>query len=74
MIDQQGCILLIDKMNNTAFQIIVEYRTKYSNKIIFSKLVTVYFFYLSNISLEVGESKREPFMIVIWVKNRHIYD
>ena len=44
MIDRQGCILLIYKMNNTAFQIIVEYRTKYSNKIIFSKLVTVYYF------------------------------
>ena len=29
---------------------------------------------LSNISLEVGESKREPFMIGIRVKNRHIYD
>ena len=27
---------------------------------------------LSNISLEVGESKREPFMIGIRVKNRHI--
>ena len=44
MIDRQGCIILIYKMNNTAFQIIVEYRTKYSNKIIFSKLVTVYYF------------------------------
>ena len=44
MIDRQGCILLIYKMNNTAFQIIIEYRTKYSNKIIFSKLVTVYYF------------------------------
>ena len=44
MIDRQSCILLIYKMNKTAFQIIVEYRTKYSNKILFSKLVTVYYF------------------------------
>ena len=73
MIDRQGCILLIYKMNNTAFQIIVEYRTKYSNKIIFYVGDSV-LFYLSNISLEVGESKREPFMIWIRVKNRQIYD
>ena len=50
MIDRQGCILRIYKMNNLAFKTIVEYRTKYSNKILFV------LFYLSNISLEVGES------------------
>ena len=44
MIDRQGCILRIYKMNNLAFKTIVEYRIKYSNKIIFSKLVTLYYF------------------------------
>ena len=69
MIDRQGFILLIDKMNNTAFKIIVEYRTKYSNKIIFSKCI------ISLVNHIPGGRRKQERAIYDWdqgKKQRHL--